>query len=83
MLCIYCLLREACSKSVSGFRGARFRGYYTEEEAFSAWEHAVVAGNTEPPDSLSPSFLPHPSSTDEEIYWVVVCGTAPGVYFGK
>jgi hypothetical protein len=80
------LLRETCSLSVTGFPKTRFKGYASIAEARRAWEHALATGSTGPiADGPRPPHLLQMDSTltDEQVYWVVVSGMAPGVYLGK
>jgi hypothetical protein len=68
--------RAACSDSVTGFPGNRYDRFYSNAEASAAWEMAVADGTTGPAGSKSPI-------DDEQLYWVVARGAAPGVYLGK
>jgi len=76
--------RPSCDVSINGFPGNRFQGYTTVAAAEEAWSHALANGTTgpaPPPDPTPPLSYSSPLS-DEDAYWVVVQGVAPGVYHG-
>ncbi|RDB15029.1 hypothetical protein Hypma_005476 [Hypsizygus marmoreus] len=55
----------AASAQISGFSGARFKGYYVLEDAVKAWHHACANNLIGPPASapLTPPPSPSPSRT--------------------
>jgi hypothetical protein len=70
--------------SVNGFPGNRHEGYTTVAAAEEAWRHAVAVGETGPAPPLDVAQRSSYSSplNDEDAYWVIVQGVAPGVYHG-
>lgn len=78
--------RSSCKLSIHRFHGARYERFSDFTAARDAWSHANKVGNIGSAEGLSASETLSERGrvlADHEVYYVVVKGARPGVYFGR
>lgn len=79
--------RSVCKLSIHRFRGARYERFTDCTAAGRAWNHAREIGTVGPlVEGLATSDILTSHGrilSDHEVYYTVLKGVRPGVYFGR